>query len=149
MFVGKDTIFRGYAEPRYLTSFTSGIELFNRKLRIQNLFDWRGGNLWYNNTERIRCVSRQNCNGLENPSASFQEQAMVVATLNDPSHTLDGFLQPGAFVKWREVSATLHAAAGGGRASSRAQREHRVLGPQPGDVDEVPRHGSGERLRGG
>jgi hypothetical protein len=42
-----------------------------------------------------------------NPNASFQEQAMVVATLNDPSHTLDGFLQPGAFVKWREASATL------------------------------------------
>ena len=32
---------------------------------------------------------------------------MAVATLNDPSHTLDGFLQPGAFVKWREMSATL------------------------------------------
>jgi len=107
VFVGKDTIFRGYAEPRYLTSLTSGIELFRRRLRIQNLFDWRGGNLWYNNTERIRCVSRNNCNGLMNPNASFEEQAMVVATLNDPSKTLDGFLQPGAFVKWREASATL------------------------------------------
>jgi TonB-linked SusC/RagA family outer membrane protein len=107
VYVGNDTIFRGYAEPRYLTSLTSGIDLFNRKLRIQNLFDWRSGNLWYNNTERIRCVSRQNCNGLNNPNASLQEQAMVVATLNDPSHTLDGFLQPGAFVKWRELSATL------------------------------------------
>ncbi len=107
VFVGQDTIFRGYAEPRYLTSLTSGLELFGRRLRIQSLFDWRGGNLWYNNTERIRCVSRQNCNGLMNPNASFQEQAMVVATLNDPSHTLDGFLQPGSFVKWREASATL------------------------------------------
>jgi TonB-linked SusC/RagA family outer membrane protein len=107
VFVGKDTIFRGYAEPRYLTSLTSGIELFRRRVRIQNLVDWRGGNLWYNNTERIRCVSRQNCNGLMNPAASFEEQAMVVATLNDPSHTLDGFLQPGAFLKWRETSVTL------------------------------------------
>ena len=107
VFVGKDTIFRGYAEPRYLTTLSSGIDLFNRKLRLQNLFDWRAGNKWYNNTERIRCVSRQNCDGLMNPNASFQEQAMVVATLNDPSHTLDGFLQPGAFVKWREASATL------------------------------------------
>jgi hypothetical protein len=44
---------------------------------------------------------------LNNPNASLQEQAMVVAMLNDPSHTLDGFLQPGAFVKWRELSATL------------------------------------------
>ena len=107
VFVGKDTIFRGYAEPRYLTALTTGIELFNHRLRLQNLLDWRGGNLWYNNTERIRCVSRQNCNGLNNPNASFEEQAMAVATLNDPSHTLDGFLQPGAFVKWREASATL------------------------------------------
>jgi len=107
VYVGKDTIFRGYAEPRYMTSFTSGVELFHRLLRIQNLFDWRGGNKWYNNNERIRCVSRQNCNGLNNPAASFAEQAMVVADLNDPSHTLDGYLQPGAFVKWREISATL------------------------------------------
>jgi len=107
VFVSNDTIFRGYAEPRYLTSLTGGIELFNRKLRIQSLFDWRGGNKWYNNTERIRCVSRNNCNGLMNPSASFEEQAMVVATLQDSSKTLDGFLQPGAFVKWREVSAVL------------------------------------------
>jgi TonB-linked SusC/RagA family outer membrane protein len=107
VYVGKDTIFRGYALPRYQTSLTSGIDLFNHKIRLQNLFDWRGGNLWYNNTERIRCVSRQNCNGLMNPNASLQEQAMVAATLNDPSHTLDGFLQPGAFVKWRELSATV------------------------------------------
>src|SRR5690349_8211246 len=107
VFVSADTIFRGYAEPRYLTSLSSGIDLFSRKLRLQSLFDWRGGNLWYNNTERIRCVSRNNCNGLMNPNASFEEQAMVVATLNDPSKTLDGFLQPGAFVKWRELSASL------------------------------------------
>ncbi len=105
-YVGKDTVFRGYAEPRYLTSLTSGIDLFKHRIRLQNLFDWRGGNVWYNNTERIRCVSRQNCNGLNNPNASFEEQAMVQATLTDPSKTLDGFLQPGAFVKWREASIT-------------------------------------------
>ncbi|HEX4682275.1 MAG TPA: SusC/RagA family TonB-linked outer membrane protein [Gemmatimonadaceae bacterium] len=108
VYVGSDTVFRGYAEPRYLTSLTSGIDLFGRKLRIQNLLDWRGGNLWYNNTERIRCASRQNCNGLNNPNASLQEQAMVVAAQNvTPQPTLDGFLQPGGFVKWREMSATL------------------------------------------
>jgi len=108
VYVSNDTIFRGYAEPRYLTSLTSGIDLFGRKLRIQNLLDWRGGNLWYNNTERIRCASRQNCNGLNNPNASLQEQAMVVAAQNvTPQPTLDGFFQPGGFVKWREMSATL------------------------------------------
>ena len=98
--------FRGYAEPRYLTTFTPGIDLFQRRLRIQSLFDWRGGNTYYNNTERIRCT-RPNCNGRFNPAATFQEQAMVVAAIYAPQKTLDGYMQPGAFVKWREASATL------------------------------------------
>jgi TonB-linked SusC/RagA family outer membrane protein len=98
--------FRGYAEPRYLTTFTPGIDLFRHRLRVQSLFDWRGGNKYYNNTERIRCT-RPNCNGLFNPAASFEEQAMVVASIFAPEKTLDGYFQPGAFVKWRELSATL------------------------------------------
>jgi len=98
--------FRGYAEPRYLSTFTSGIDLFNRRLRITNLFDWRGGNTYYNQTERIRCT-RPNCTGLFNPNASFQDQAMVVAAIYSPLKTLDGYYQPGAFVKWREATASL------------------------------------------
>ncbi len=98
--------FRGYAEPRYLTTFTPGVDLFRHHLRLQSLFDWRGGNKYYNNTERIRCT-RPNCNGLMNPAASFEEQAMVVASIFSPEKTLDGYYQPGAFVKWRELSATL------------------------------------------
>jgi TonB-linked SusC/RagA family outer membrane protein len=98
--------FRGYSEPRYLTTFTPGMDLFGHRLRIQSLFDWRGGNTYYNQTERIRCT-RPNCNGLFNPKASFEEQAMVVAAIYSPQKTLDGYFQPGAFVKWRELSATL------------------------------------------
>jgi TonB-linked SusC/RagA family outer membrane protein len=98
--------FRGYPAPRYQTTLTSGIDLFNHKLRLQNLFDWRGGNLWYNNNERIRCT-RPNCNSMYNPDASFQEQAMNIAANFDAAKTLDGFYQPGGFVKWREASATL------------------------------------------
>ena len=113
--------FRGYAEPRYLTSFTPGIDLFNHKIRIQNLFDWRGGNKYYNNTERIRCT-RPNCNGLFNPAASLQEQAMVVAAIYAPEKTLDGYMQPGAFVKWREASATLELPQALVSRVARAQR---------------------------
>jgi hypothetical protein len=103
--------FRGYAEPRYLTTFTPGIDLLKHHLRVQSLFDWRGGNTYYNQTERIRCT-RPNCNGLFNPKASFQEQAMVVAAIYSPEKTLDGYMQPGAFVKWRELSATLELPPG-------------------------------------
>jgi hypothetical protein len=98
--------FRGYAEPRYLTTFTPGLDLFGHKLRLQSLFDWRGGNTYYNQTERIRCT-RPNCNGMFNPAATLEEQAMVVAAINAPQKTLDGYMQPGAFVKWRELSASL------------------------------------------
>jgi TonB-linked SusC/RagA family outer membrane protein len=109
VFVGDSAIFRAYSSPRYSLTATPGLDLANRRLRIQALFDYRGGNRYYNNTERIRCVSRQNCNGLMNPNASFEEQAMVVATRDHPSKTLDGFFQPGSFVKLREISATYTA----------------------------------------
>ena len=36
---------------------------------------------------------------------------MVVAAIYSPLKTLDGYYQPGAFVKWREATATLDAAA--------------------------------------
>ena len=97
--------FRGYPQPRFQTTISPTIELLDRRVRISSLFDWRGGNKWYNNTERIRCT-RPNCNGMFNPAASFEEQAMVVAAINAPQKTLDGYYQPGGFVKWRELSAS-------------------------------------------
>ena len=101
-----DTAFQfvGYNQPRHVVTTTGGFDLFRRALRVQALFDWRGGHKWYNNTERIRCASRANCNGLMNPNASFEEQAMVVATRDHPERTLYGFLQKGDFLRFREMS---------------------------------------------
>jgi len=104
VFVADSFSFRGYSQPRHLVTLTNGVDLFSRRLRLQGMFDFRGGHRWYNNTERIRCVSRQNCNGLQNPDASFEEQAMVVATRNHPAATLDGFFQKGDFVRFRELT---------------------------------------------
>jgi hypothetical protein len=106
IFVGNDTIFRGYSSPPYAATFVPSIELLDRSLKIQTLFEYKGGNLYYNNTERIRCASRQNCMGLTSPTAPFEEQAMAVAHLVHPSTTLDGFYQPGSFVRFRELNAT-------------------------------------------
>lgn len=104
VFVADQPTFRGYSQPRHVVTWTNGLDFFSRRLRLQTMVDFRGGHLWYNNTERIRCVSRQNCNGLQNPSASFEEQAMVVATRNHPAATLDGFLQKGDFARFREMT---------------------------------------------
>lgn len=87
-----------------MTTLTNGFDFLNRKLRVQTMWDWRSGGLWYNNTERIRCT-RPNCSGRNNLDASFEDQAMNIAANEHAARTLDGFLQTGAFVRLREASA--------------------------------------------
>jgi hypothetical protein len=103
IFVDSVDTFLGYTQPRNLATLTTGIELLKRKLRFQTLFDYRGGHLWYNNTERIRCT-RPNCAGRMNPAASFEDQAMVTAALEHPARTNAGYFQPGGVVRLREAS---------------------------------------------
>lgn len=106
VFVGDSVIFRGYATPPHSTTVTNGFDLLDRKLRLTALVDWRSGNRWYNNTERIRCT-RPNCSGRNNLTATLEDQAMNIAANEHPARTLDGYLQPGAFVRLREVSGQL------------------------------------------
>ena len=103
VFVGDSAIFRGYSTPRYTATLTSGWELLRRKLRVQTLFDYRGGNKWFNDTERLRC-QRPNCQGRNFPDAPFELQAANIARLEHPANTLDGYFQKGAFVRLRELS---------------------------------------------
>lgn len=103
VFVGDSAIFRGYSTPRYIATLISGWDVLNRRLRLQTLFDYRGGHKWYNDTERLRC-QRPNCGGRNNPTAPFNLQAANIARLEMPAQTLDGYFQSGAFVRLREVS---------------------------------------------
>jgi TonB-linked SusC/RagA family outer membrane protein len=104
IFVGSEDVFLGYNQPRYIGSLSTGFDLLNRRVRIQSLFDYRGGHLWYNNTERIRCT-RPNCGGRMNPDATLEEKATTTAALEHPLRTNAGYFQDGEFVRWREVSA--------------------------------------------
>ena len=101
--VGDSAEFRGYATPRYQATLTSGWEMLQRKLRLQTLLDYRGGNKWFNDTERLRC-QRPNCQGRNFPGAPFALQAANIARLEHPANTLDGYFMDGAFVRLREVS---------------------------------------------
>jgi len=80
--------------------------LFNKRLRIQGLFDHKSGYYQLNGTERIRCESRLNCEGLVDPKAPLWEQARVVALRETPSRTQWGFIEKATFVRLREASAT-------------------------------------------
>ena len=108
--VGDTAEFRGYSLPRTEISLTNGIEFLNRKVRLTGLVDYKGGYKLYNNTERIRCQSRNNCRGLIDPNASFFEQARVVALRELGSlSTPDGFIEDASFFRLRELALTVTA----------------------------------------
>jgi len=126
VFVGDSAIFRGYATPRYTATLSSGLDLLSRKIRVQTMWDYRGGNKWYNNTERIRCT-RPNCSGRMNQNATFVDQAMNIAANEHSARTLDGFFQPGAFVRLREASAQYTFSTAMARRLAKAQSLNVVL----------------------
>jgi TonB-linked SusC/RagA family outer membrane protein len=104
--VGDTAVFRGYSMPRHEIAATSGIDLLNRRLRVATMVDYKGGHLIYNNTERIRCHSRNNCRGLIDPTAPLAEQARTVAVRQFGTGVLGGFLEKGDFLRWRELAVT-------------------------------------------
>src|SRR4029434_3186465 len=70
LFVTGTAIFLRYATPKRGFALATGFDLLNRRLRLSALADYKGGHKTYNNTERIRCASRNNCAGLISPDAS-------------------------------------------------------------------------------
>ena len=106
--VGDTAEFHGYSSPRRELSVTNGFELW-RRVRLSGLVDYKGGHLVYNNTERIRCASRNNCQSLVDRNAPLEDQARTVAVRQHPSRTVAGFFEPGDFVRLRELSLSFSA----------------------------------------
>lgn len=102
--VGADPEYLGRAMPRYEAMFSSGVDLAGRRLRLSAAIDYKGDFLVYNNSERIRCASRNNCSGLLNPDASHFEQARTVAVRE--TGTVAGFFEEGDFIRLREAALT-------------------------------------------
>ena len=106
---GDTAEYRGTSIPKYEMTLNNGFDLFNRAFRIATLFDYKGGFLGDNDTERIRCQSRQNCREESDKSAPLALQARAVALRDDPARTQDGFLEDGSFIRFRELSVTYSA----------------------------------------
>jgi len=104
-------VFLGSPLPKREFAVASSWDMLQRKVRIQALVDYKGGHLVYNNTERIRCASRFNCEGLLSPDASLFEQARTVMVREHPSRSVAGFFEEGDFIRFRELSVT-YAASG-------------------------------------
>jgi TonB-linked SusC/RagA family outer membrane protein len=98
--------FLGYSAPKYEAAVTNTFDLLRRRLHLVALIDYKGGHKVYNNSERIRCASRNNCRGLIDPTAPAFEQARTVAVREHPSRTVGGFIEDGDFIRFRELSAS-------------------------------------------
>jgi TonB-linked SusC/RagA family outer membrane protein len=99
-----DRIYVGQPLPTLEAALTNGVDLLQGRLRIAAMVDYKGGHKVYNNTERIRCASRLNCNGLVNPEASHFEQARTVLVREHPTRSVGGFIEDGDFLRFRELS---------------------------------------------
>jgi TonB-dependent SusC/RagA subfamily outer membrane receptor len=105
--VGDTNVFLGYSTPRHELSFTNGFGFFNGALRVQTLFDYKGGHKKLNNTERFRCDNHANCRGRNDASAPLFEQAANIARTAHPSQTWAGYIEDASFVRFRELAATI------------------------------------------
>ncbi len=77
-----------------------------KAVRIAAMFDYRGGNYMYNNTEEFRCTSSafSNCRAVSDSTAPLADQAAAIGKLLGTSY---GYIQPAGFTKLRELSATV------------------------------------------
>jgi TonB-linked SusC/RagA family outer membrane protein len=101
--------YQGPSQPTLELALSNGIDLFNRRVRLSAMADYKGGHLNYNNTERIRCASRNNCEGLISKTASFREQARTVLVREHASRSVEGFFEEADFIRLREVSLSFTA----------------------------------------
>jgi TonB-linked SusC/RagA family outer membrane protein len=120
--VSPDFTFAGYTQPRLEVSFTNGIDLFNRALRIQTLIDHKSGYRISNTEQSFLCQQSVGCYDISNPNAPLWRQARAVANRFVPVVTPEGYFENLNWWRLREVSlvytlsnrlATIARATGG------------------------------------
>ena len=105
--VSDTAIYLGRSSPKYEAALTNGFSFWNGQVRLDAMFDFKGGHLMYNNTERIRCASRVNCQAIYDPDTPLWKQARAMMVREHPSRSVAGFLEKADFVRFRELSLTL------------------------------------------
>jgi TonB-dependent starch-binding outer membrane protein SusC len=107
--LGDSAVFRGTPIPTREASLNSQLALFGGNVVFGTQFDYRGGHLVDNSLEQFRCFSVVNCRGVYDRSAPLEEQARAQATFLPGGGNSVAFLEPGWFVKLRELSLTFFA----------------------------------------
>jgi TonB-linked SusC/RagA family outer membrane protein len=104
--ISDTAVFRGSALPTKEASLNSQLAIFSGRVILGTQFDYRGGHLVDNSLEQFRCFSVQNCRGLYDRTAPLEEQALAQATFLPGAGNSVAFLEPGWFIKLRELSLT-------------------------------------------
>jgi TonB-linked SusC/RagA family outer membrane protein len=107
--VDPDFAYVGASIPATTGAVTLGFDLFNQKVRIQGMFDYKGGYKIYDGGRSFQCANSAACPGLSDPNASLEDQAAAVAATATPIKTTYGYVQDGAFWRFRDLSVTLRA----------------------------------------
>lgn len=107
IFASEEPEYHGYSIPRHEMAATTGFDFLQRRVRVSAMVDYKGGHVVYNNSERIRCASRNNCAGLIDPNSSHYEQARTQLVRLHPSRSVGGYFEDGDFLRFREFALTV------------------------------------------
>lgn len=98
--------YRGSSLPQREAGLGSTFGFLNRTLQFSVLMDYRGDFYKRWQYEEWRCQSSGNCEAVNDPKASFADQAAATAANSSSKRTIWGYYVPNDFLKLREISAT-------------------------------------------
>jgi len=107
--LSSESVFLGTAIPTREASLNSQLAVLGGQVVLGTQFDYRGGHLVDNSLESFRCFSVQNCRGVYDRSTPLEEQARAQALFLPGGGNAFAFLEPGWFIKLRELSLTFFA----------------------------------------
>ena len=107
--LSSESVFEGTPIPTREASLNSQLAVFGGQVVLGTQFDYRGGHVVDNSLESFRCFSVQNCRGIYDASAPLDEQARAQALFLPGGGNSFAFLEPGWFIKLRELSLTFFA----------------------------------------
>jgi len=106
--VGADWDYVGPVQPTDQAQLTNSFALFDRRVTLTTLFDYRGGNYHLFGGGRDRC-NGGSAREANDPTAPLSEQAAcIAATSASLGSTQWGYISPADFIKLREASITFN-----------------------------------------
>jgi hypothetical protein len=104
--------YAGYSQPRDIASVANGFDLFSHRVRINALFDYKGGGMLVDTDLSFQCNSTPKpCQDISTLNSPLARQAAALAMngpfTNQPT-TSQGYTEPLQFWRFRELSATIN-----------------------------------------